>query len=80
VSKSVEARIDNRREWGQSKAAVDCSDLIQPRREDWGLDRATPGEVQMFGTDRGPERSGGRAQVEPQRITEVMGKPRSCQA
>jgi hypothetical protein len=40
VSKNVEVRIDNCREWGQSKAAVNCSGLIQPRKEDGVLDRA----------------------------------------
>jgi hypothetical protein len=76
VSKNVEARIDNRREWGQSKAAVNCSDLIQPRREAGALDRATQGEVQMLGTDRGRERvSGGTVQVEPQNYR-GHGEPR----
>jgi hypothetical protein len=40
VSKDVEARIDNCRERGQSKAAVNCSGLIQQRQEDGVLDRA----------------------------------------
>ena len=40
MSKNVEARIDNCREWGQSKGAVNCSGLIQPRKEDGVLDRA----------------------------------------
>jgi hypothetical protein len=48
----------------------------------WGFRRGrTHGEVQMFGTDRGRGRgSGGAVQLQPQRITELRGKPRSCQA
>ena len=80
MSKNVEARIDNRRGWGLSKVAVNSSNLTQRPREDGVLDGATQGEVRC-GTDRGRERgSGGTVQVEPQRITEVVGKPRSRQA
>jgi len=40
VSKNVEARIDNCREWGQSKGVVNCSGLTQPRKQDGVLDGA----------------------------------------
>ena len=73
--------IDNCREWGQSKAAVNSSGLIQPRREDGVSRESHAGAVQMFGTDRRQKHGlSGTVHPPPQRITSDMGKPRSCQA